>query len=346
MATIDIITIGFINIFPDQGAGGYPGSNFGNACGGGYYTAPDGTQTQLLGNCREIAADIKACQASGKKVLLSLGGASPRTYSVKSDTSGVKFADFLWASFGPPSAGKPGGARPFDDAVVDGFDFDIEYNGNVGYGAMAARLRQLYATDLSKKYYISAAPQCPLPDKQLGQPILDAVFDFIWIQFYNTGGCSARDFIAKTGRMSYDDWITFITAATSKSKDAKVYIGLPGSIYAVPGGPQYYLNPDEVNQLVSYFIKTHPNRFGGLMIWEATAADNNKIEGKSFIDWCKAILVKNAPAVVPVFVVVHPTTLEQFFVHTAPVKLILFDSPVIHLLFVNPSAIKLLQHRV
>ena len=79
----------------------------------------------------------------------------------------MEFATFLWEAFGPedPSKTTP---RPFGNASVDGFDFDIESvlasgedPGDLdrGYGTMVNTLRTLYDTDKSKTYYVSAAPR-------------------------------------------------------------------------------------------------------------------------------------------------------------------------------------------
>lgn len=49
-----------------------------------------------------------------------------------------------------------------EEVVVDGFDFDIEARPidlSAGYIAMLERLRSLFASDDSKKYYLSAAPR-------------------------------------------------------------------------------------------------------------------------------------------------------------------------------------------
>lgn len=122
----DIINIGFVNVFPDQGAGGWPGTNFGNACWGDYYEH-NNVNTSLLKTCPNIGPDVIECQKTyGKKIFLSIGGGTPTNYYVKSDATGRKFADFLWAAFGPVSATKSGIPRPWGDAGVDGFDFDIE----------------------------------------------------------------------------------------------------------------------------------------------------------------------------------------------------------------------------
>lgn len=276
-----------MNVFPDQGAGGYPGTNFGNACGGGgVYTAPDGTETQLLNGCTDIAQDIPVCQSLGKKILLSLGGAVPETYKINDDASAVRFADFVWGAFGPDRDSWTG-PRPFGNAVVDGFDFDIEHNGGAGYAAMITRLRELYQTDSSRTYYISGAPQCVTPDAQLSDAIAHSWFDFIWIQFFNTRGCSARDYIDGTGHMTFDDWVSI--AKASFNPNAKVFIGLPADVSAVFKSI-FYLEPAEVSTLVTHFKNKYPREFGGLMLWEAAASDSNQINGQSFAATCKQIL--------------------------------------------------------
>jgi chitinase len=162
--------------------------NFGNACGG-FYTTSGGQMTQLLASCPGIEADIKACQANGKKILLSLGGGSATGAYIASETSAVAFADFLWGAFGPQTdewtaAGNP---RPFGDAVVDGFDFDIESLAadipttiDFGYAAMANEFRRLFGLSTSSQtFYLSAAPQCIVPDGHLADAISKAVFDFM-----------------------------------------------------------------------------------------------------------------------------------------------------------------------
>jgi chitinase len=116
----------------------------------------------------------------GKKILLSLGGAAG-SYGFTSDAQAESFADTIWDLFGN------GGSltRPFGDAIVDGFDLDIEGGSTIGYAAFITRMRSHYANDTSKTYYISAAPQCPIPDAYLNTALTTAHFDFIFVQFYN-----------------------------------------------------------------------------------------------------------------------------------------------------------------
>lgn len=80
--------------------------------------------------------DIKTCQNSGVKVLLSLGGAAG-SYGFSSDSEGQTFAETIWNLFG----GGTSDTRPFDDAVIDGIDLDIEGGLSTGYAAFVTALR-------------------------------------------------------------------------------------------------------------------------------------------------------------------------------------------------------------
>ncbi|GFF40539.1 endochitinase A1 [Aspergillus lentulus] len=290
--SLDIINIGFINYFPDMSPGHWPGSNFGNQCDGSYYATDDGVVTKLLSGCHQIMEDIPICQAAGKKVLLSIGGAYPADQSILSEDTAVAFATFLWGAFGPVAEGWEG-PRPFGNVVVDGFDFDIEHNGGFGYATMVNTFRQYFNQVPERKFYLSAAPQCIIPDAQLSDAILNAAFDFIWIQYYNTAACSAKSFIDTTlGKFNFDAWVTTLKA--SASKNAKLYVGLPASETAANQG--YYLTPDEVESLVSTYMDRYPDTFGGIMLWEATASENNKIDGAPYADHVKDILLDCDPS--------------------------------------------------
>ena len=184
-------------MFPDQnGTYGYPGTNFGNACGG-YYVDSKNETTKLLGSCPQIGADITYCQSQGKKILLSLGGGSTGVF-VASDDSAKSFAEFLYSAFGPVSPSWQG-PRPFGNASVDGFDFDIEASANAiptalgyGYATMVNHLRTLGTM------MITASPQCIVPDANLGNALASAPFDAVFVQFYNTPQCSARAYFDNT----------------------------------------------------------------------------------------------------------------------------------------------------
>ncbi|WEW57459.1 Chitinase 2 [Emydomyces testavorans] len=291
--TLDIIIVGFINVFPDQGPGGWPGSNFGNQCAGTHYYTEDGTETKLLNNCRQIQEDLPKCKALGKTILLSLGGGAAQDfYEIKSGRSALDFADFLWGAFGPRTP-EWTGPRPFGDTAVDGFDFDIEKGSSYGYSIMVNRLRQHFGQDPLKKYYISAAPQCIMPDAYLGDAISKSAFDFIFVQFYNNIPCSAKQWVKNPNSVKYTvgDWAKYILQSGNPS--AKLFIGLPADETAA--APGNYLTLPEARKIISTYVKQYPNTFGGVMLWEATQSEKNKIDGSPYADKIKAILLDSDP---------------------------------------------------
>ncbi|GAM90348.1 hypothetical protein ANO11243_083910 [Dothideomycetidae sp. 11243] len=276
---VDIVILAFVNMFPDQqGSGGYPGTNFGNACG----------------TCKYIGPDIDTCQKTyGKKVLLSLGGGYPLNYFIAGPQRAVDFAQFMWGAFGPPTeawfnAKKP---RPFGNAIVDGFDFDIEseivpaptYNGVTinnymtrGYAKMIQTFKNdLFPKDTTKNYYLSGAPQCAVPDAHLGTVVQQAWFDFLFIQFYNTASCSARAGVQhiqgkSKNDIGYNNWAN----VNFYNKNVKLYIGLPANVNA-SGSSDYYLPPQDAYTLFKKYLPD--SKFGGAMLWEATYGMNNVV---------------------------------------------------------------------
>lgn len=121
--------------------GGLPLLNLANGCNG-----PNFPGTNLL-QCPDVGKgklyiltrikskhltvtfiDIKTCQQKGKTVLMSLGGAAG-VYGFANNKDAEAFADTLWNVFGNGSSS----TRPFGDAVLDGFDLDIEGGGPTGY---------------------------------------------------------------------------------------------------------------------------------------------------------------------------------------------------------------------
>ncbi|KAF5383765.1 hypothetical protein D9615_003771 [Tricholomella constricta] len=169
--TINAFPIAFMNVF--FSTGGLPEINMANTCNANDQGVFPGTS---LAQCQFLAADIKACQARGKIVTLSLGGATgAATFS--SDAQAQTFADTVWNLF----LGGSSSTRPFGDAVLDGVDLDIEGGSSTGYAAFVTRIRS-HANGASKKYYVTAAPQCPFPDAYLGAVLNAVAFDAVYVQ--------------------------------------------------------------------------------------------------------------------------------------------------------------------
>ncbi|CCX31705.1 glycoside hydrolase superfamily [Pyronema domesticum] len=237
---VDIVVLAFLHIL--WGAGGLPGTDFWPYCSG---TIP-GTD---LANCPTYEADIKACQANGKKVLLSIGGAT----MTQSMTDPVKFSQNVWNLFG---RGK-GSIRPFGTAVVDGYDLDIETNNNTGWTQLVAEFRKLAAS--SGGVIISGAPQCPKPDASLQDTVYK--LDYLFIQFYNNW-CGTTSIPS-----SFADWSQDLAA---KNPGAKLFVGVPGAADAAGSG---YMQPSQMASMVSQ-VKNKSN-YGGVMTWDWAYAKNN-----------------------------------------------------------------------
>ena len=76
------------------------------------------------GGCTELSEDIRSCQRSGVKVLLSIGG-GVGNYGLSSPADARLVGAYLWNSY----LGGTSTSRPLGDAVLDGIDFDIELGG-------------------------------------------------------------------------------------------------------------------------------------------------------------------------------------------------------------------------
>lgn len=255
----DIFLLSFLNQFPTLGL------NFANACSN---TFSDG-----LLHCTQIAEDIETCQSLGKKVLLSLGGASG-SYLFSDDSQAETFAQTLWDTFGE---GTGASERPFDSAVVDGFDFDIENNNEVGYSALATKLRTLFAEG-TKQYYLSAAPQCPYPDASVGDLLENADIDFAFIQFYN-------NYCSVCGQFNWDTWLTY-AQTVSPNKNIKLFLGLPGSASAAGSG---YISDTSLLESTIADIASSSS-FGGIALWDASQAFSNELNGEPYVEILKNLL--------------------------------------------------------
>ena len=85
---------------------------------------------------------------------------------------------------------------------------------------MVQRLRSNFV-GANKPKIITSAPQCIVPDANMGGMITNTQFDIIWVQYYNTPQCSARNWananpnylltgIEAASGFSYDTWADFI----------------------------------------------------------------------------------------------------------------------------------------
>ena len=115
--SVNIVILAFLSEF--FSAGGLPTMDFGSACGGQSSQMKSKGATGLV-QCGQMATDIATCQSAGKKVLLSLGGATAQS-AFTDDNQATTFASTLWNLFGA-GTGLDAGLRPFGKTTIDGFD--------------------------------------------------------------------------------------------------------------------------------------------------------------------------------------------------------------------------------
>ncbi|KAF9430714.1 Chitinase 1 [Podila epigama] len=247
--TVNVFAIAFIHKIQD----GIPILNLAGHC---QATFPG---TRIL-HCPEIGKAIAKCQARGKAVVVSIGGASG-SYSVPDAQTGKAFAKTIWDMF----LGGSSNTRPFgEDVILDGVDLDLESGQNSGYVAFIETLRTMFAQqDKGRKYYITAAPQCPYPDQATKEALEQSWFDLVSVQFYNNY-CGVNHF--GTNNFNFDTWNTWATTV-SLNKNVRVLLGVPGGPAAAGSG---VIESDQLNKILSA-IRSSSN-FGGVMMWDAGVA--------------------------------------------------------------------------
>jgi chitinase len=207
--------------------------------------------------------------------MLSLGGDAYTEGGFLSAALATAGAEKTWAQFGPVQSGSTA-LRPFGTAVLDGFDFDFEANVQ-NMATFANRMRALMNGAGGKKYYLSAAPQCPYPDYYNKD---NAPLDWVNVQFYNNG-CGASSYVpGATDQWNYNFYQWDNWARASKNPAARVLLGVPSNTGAGRG----YLSPSGLQPVVQFSAKYAS--FGGVMMWDASQAGQNP----GFISGVKSLL--------------------------------------------------------
>jgi chitinase len=227
------INIAFLNVF---GSGQTPSINLAGHCN------PDSN------GCVIVSDGIRYCQRRGIKVFLSLGGGIG-SYSLASVADARNVSLYLWNNF----LGGKSNSRPLGDAVLDGVDFDIE-SGSTLYWEDLARFLRGYGRN--KRVYLSAAPQCPFPDRNLGVAVAKNSFDYVWVQFYNNPQCQYSNGNTSNLLNSWNVW-------TRAVKSGKLFMGLPAATQAAGSG---FLPPEVLVSDVLPVIR-RSQKYGGVMFW-------------------------------------------------------------------------------
>ncbi|KAG0212051.1 Chitinase 1 [Mortierella sp. GBA30] len=239
--TIDILVLAFLDDVRD----GFPGLDFANHC---TETYPGST----ILHCPKMARDIKYCQLQGKVVILSIGGASG-SYSISDNAEGQAFAQTIWDLF----LGGSSDTRPFEDAELDGVDLDLEGGATQGYVGFLQALREKFSRSSdTRRYYVTGAPQCPMPDQWIEPMMAASWFDMLFVQFYN------NDCGADRNNFNFEAWNDWATSSTNKN--VKIFLGVPGG----PGAAgSNVLDAGQLKEIIDK-VQSYSN-FGGVMMWDA-----------------------------------------------------------------------------
>ena len=220
------------------------------------------------------SADIATCQTTySKTILLSIGGATYTEGGFSSSSAAVSEANLIWATFGPKQASSSA-LRPFGSSFVNGFDFDFEATVS-NIAPFANQLRSLMNTDTSstgRKWFLTAAPQCPYPDAADNQFLGGEVFmDAVFVQFYNNY-CGSQSFVAGSSTQNNFNFATWDNWAKTVSKNpaVKVFLGVPANTGAAGSG---YESPSALAPIINYCKGF--SSFGGVMMWDASQAIAN-----------------------------------------------------------------------
>ncbi|XP_047973837.1 acidic endochitinase-like [Salvia hispanica] len=200
------------------------------------------------GTCSIFANEIRYCQSLGIKVLLSLGGAIGN-YGISSTQDAQQVAAYLWTSYLSGSGG------PLGDVALDGVDLDIEYPTSTLHWDDLARAIAAYSTP-QRKIYLSAAPQCVLPDRNLDVAIKTGLFDYVWVQFYNNPPCDYSGGAASLIK-SWNEWSALLPAGN------ELFLGLPAAPGAAGSG---YIEAEKLKSEILPVIR-QTAKYGGVMLW-------------------------------------------------------------------------------
>nr|WP_229698208.1 glycoside hydrolase family 18 protein [Wenjunlia tyrosinilytica] len=250
--------------------------SFADATGqpGGISFTLDPTLSSRLGYSKaDFIADIKAKQAAGKKVILSVGGQNG-TVSVNDSTSAGNFANSAYAAV--------------QEYGFDGIDIDLENGINATYMSQALHSLQ---TKVGSGFVLTMAPQTIDMQStsagyfQLALKTKD-ILTVVNTQFYNSGSMNGCD-----GKVYSQGTVDFLTALACIQLEggldpSQVGLGVPASTSAAGSG---YVSPTVVNNALDCLAKgtgcgsfkpsrTYP-ALRGAMTWSTNWDQSN---GNSF----------------------------------------------------------------
>ncbi|XP_065682831.1 uncharacterized protein LOC100211314 [Hydra vulgaris] len=264
----DIIIINQLDIFFDEkNLGDLPALDFSRHCNGRF---PGIYPTYL--KCDEIALDIEACQAAGKKILLSLGGGIHWNGFVNLEQAKL-FAHNIWNLF----LGGQYKIRTFGSVVLDGINLNFRIGSGAWFTEFVTELRNLMAFDTSHVYMITSSPGCSFPNYRLGKTFEEVgeMFDALFVKFADN-----RCYYGTDGfKTLLQKWLMLKPV---------IYIGLPSS-------PQssydkvHFVPPKEVEKLFEEYIVKNV-KVTGIFLDDVSWDDLNLIDERRYSDYVGELL--------------------------------------------------------
>lgn len=259
-----------------KGGSAWPTINFGSSCSG--HNSYQQTVAPGLLNCTSLASQIVECQRIGKKVLLSIGGfAAGGNVSIPNDQTAISLATSFWGLFGPVNLTlAPWLLRPFGNVTLDGFEIASTSGGSSieSYNAFAQTLKDLFATDPSKRYYLSAAPQCPIPERSIPLGLMRGV-DFVWPQYYKNPECDLSNTSAFAD--NYRRWAQILGWPTNGAANNKAPMLLVGATGNAHDGQSGYVPTSNLTAAIDNV--RNMSCFGGMSLWDGGTALHNTNPG-------------------------------------------------------------------
>lgn len=230
------VNVAFLN---DFGHGQVPSLNLAGHC------------NPSAGACTNVGPQVEYCQSLGIKVMLSLGGAIGN-YGLSSKKDAMSFSRYLWDNF----LGGTSSFRPLGNVVFDGIDFAIDQSKSTRYWDDLAKYLVRYNLVGRKKVYLTAAPHCQFPNKKFDKALRTGLFDYVWVQFYESPSCQYND--GDTSKL-LNSWKIWSSTRYIRS----LFMGLPAAPWEAGNG---YIPADILISQVLPIIRMSP-KYEGVMLW-------------------------------------------------------------------------------
>lgn len=122
--------------------------------------------------------------------------------------------------------------------------------------------RTKFQGDTSRKYILTAAPQCPFPtDTEFFN--MTSHLDYVWVQYYNNEICNV------------DNEAGFDASVKKWSQALGNTTFIVGTLAAESDIDTGYVNATTFNDALGRIKHMNLTNFGGAMLWEAQMATNN-----------------------------------------------------------------------